>query len=194
MTFADAPLEGPVHVGQLMVRIHHADEVSTAVDAAMRHPDIRAAHLFADDLEALWDTFRSAYAFVVAAGGAVTADDGRLLVMRRLGKWDLPKGKVDKGEGIEAAALREVQEECGIEQLDVLGALPSTWHTYERNGRQHLKRTDWFLMVGCADEVLVPQTEEGIEEVRWMTPVEVSAMKADTYPSLLPVIEAWEQR
>lgn len=117
---------------------------------------------------------------------------GRLLVIKRLGKWDLPKGKLDKGESIDAAALREVQEECGIDDLKIIRPLAVTWHTYERNGKDHLKRTDWFLMTASADKQLTPQIEEDIEEVRWMTNEEVDRMKGETYPSLLKVIEAWQ--
>ena len=139
-----------------------------------------------------WDAFRADYKFVLAAGGVVNDEQGRLLVIRRLGKWDLPKGKVDEGEGIEAAAIREVQEECGLDRLTMIKPMPSTWHTYERKGKQHLKRTDWFLMRGSSAERLVPQYEEDIEEVKWAAADELPVIKSETYASLLPVFEAWE--
>lgn len=138
-----------------------------------------------------WDAFRAGHELVLAAGGVVSDEEGRLLVIRRLGKWDLPKGKVDEGEGTEAAAIREVREECGLEELRIIGPMPSTWHTYERKGRRHLKRTDWFLMQGSSREELVPQQEEDIEEARWITRGELAPIERDTYPSLLPVFEAW---
>ncbi len=144
--------------------------------------------------EAEWQRFGDAHVFVAAAGGAVVDEAGRLLMIKRLGLWDLPKGKVDAGEGMEAAALREVREECGLENLRILRQLPSTWHTYERKGRQHLKRTDWFLMQGSATERLVPQAEEDIEEVRWVTSVEVDRLRGSSYPSLAPVFDAWNER
>lgn len=139
-----------------------------------------------------WDAFRATYKFVLAAGGVVTDERGRLLVIRRLGKWDLPKGKVDEGEGTEAAALREVTEECGLRELHIGKPLPSTWHTYERKGKQYLKRTDWFQMDGSFKEALVPQEDEDIEEVRWVSREDLKAIKADTYPALLEVFAAWE--
>ena len=160
----------------------------------MRSGTVRnGIHAFGPGAERLWQMLQAVHVPVTAAGGAVVDEAGRLLAIRRLGKWDLPKGKVDKGEGIEEAALREVREECGLQELRIIEALPVTWHTYERKGRQHLKRTDWFLMQGTADEVLVPQLEEDITDVRWMTAAEVAAMRTDTYASLLPVIAAWEQ-
>ena len=69
--------------------------------------------------------------------------------------------------------------------------LTSTWHTYERKGRQHLKRTDWFLMRASAKERLTAQTEEDIEEVLWLDDMGIRMMEKDTYPSLLPVLAAW---
>jgi ADP-ribose pyrophosphatase YjhB (NUDIX family) len=173
--------------------IHNAQdlaEVLAELRSGMRRGGVRA---FGPGAEQLWDWLQAAHAPVRAAGGAVVDEHGRLLAIRRLGKWDLPKGKVDKGEGIEAAALREVREECGLHELRIIEALPVTWHTYERKGRQHLKRTDWYLMQGTASEALAPQLEEDITDVRWMTAAEVAAMKAETYPSLLPVIAAWER-
>lgn len=141
-----------------------------------------------------WEAFRKDHKFVQAAGGTVTDEKGRLLVIRRLGVWDLPKGKVEKNEDLESAAVREVQEECGLEQIRLVAPLTSTWHTYERKGKEHLKRTEWYLMEASSVEELTPQLEEDIEEVRWMDRTELQAMKADTYPSLLPVIAAWEGR
>ena len=148
--------------------------------------------LHPDGIELLWDMFHKRYKFVQAAGGAVQDEQGRLLVIKRLGKWDLPKGKVDDDEGIPEAALREVEEECGIDELKIKEPLAVTWHTYERKGEQHLKRTDWFLMEGSSEKKLTPETDEDIEEVRWITRDDVTHMKGETYPSLVAVLEAWE--
>ncbi len=144
------------------------------------------------DVEKLWTAFNEQHTFVQAAGGCVTDDQGRLLAIHRLGLWDLPKGKVEKNEKLDDAAVREVREECGLQQVNLVKHLCATWHTYERKGRQHLKRTDWYLMTGNSAEALVPQLEEDISEVRWMAADELSAMRAATYPSLRKVIDAWE--
>lgn len=138
-----------------------------------------------------WQAFQRQHEFVLAAGGLVVDEQGRLLAIRRLGKWDLPKGKVERGEAVELGAVREVQEECGLKEVELVRPLMSTWHTYERKGRQHLKRTDWFLMRGSAAEVLTAQVEEDIEEVRWLDAEGLRMMEADTYPSLLPVLAAF---
>jgi len=162
-----------------------------AVEALEQDPAVTGAVLVARDTDAAWERFCALHRFVQAAGGCVSDEQGRLLAMRRLGRWDLPKGKVDPGEALDAAAVREVQEECGLKQVRCGVPLCVTWHTYTREGRRHLKRTDWYRMEASASEPLTAQVEEGITEVRWLTAAEVQAMKADTYPSLLPVLEAW---
>ncbi len=138
-----------------------------------------------------WQAFCDDHVFVLAAGGLVVDEGSRLLAIKRLGKWDLPKGKVEKGESIEVGAVREVQEECGLIDVKLVRPIMSTWHTYERKGRQYLKRTDWFLMNASATERLTAQVEEDIEEVRWLDEAGVRMMEAETYPSLLPVLKAW---
>lgn len=179
--------------GWLVVNVQHPSELERAMASLLR-PEVIGVRLFTTHGTALWDLFRARYRFVAAAGGAVQDEHGRLLVIRRLGLWDLPKGKVDPGEGVADAAVREVQEECGLRTLRIAHPLPSTWHTYMRKDTDHLKRTDWFLMEGRSDEALVPQHDEGIEEVRWAGVDEVRAMLRTTYPSLRPVLEAWLQQ
>ncbi len=174
------------------MRVDHASEIPVAVQLLTANAGVRGIHLFASPELSLWKLFKSGYTTVKAAGGVVLDEQGRVLAIRRLGKWDLPKGKVEKGESMDAAALREVQEECGIQELQLLAPLMTTWHTYVRNGKQHLKRTEWFLMRSSFKEDLVPQTEEDIEEVRWVALDEAEPIKADTYPSLLPVFAAWQ--
>ena len=138
-----------------------------------------------------WEVFQRDHDFVLAAGGLVMDEHGRLLAIKRLGKWDLPKGKVEKDEAVDVGAVREVQEECGLQHVELKEFVTSTWHTYERKGRQHLKRTDWFLMRASSNEELTAQSEEDIEEVRWLDSDGLRMMEADTYPSLLPVLKAW---
>lgn len=159
----------------------------------------RHATFLAADLSAVWDHYRAGYTFVQAAGGAVTDEKGRLLVMHRRNMWDLPKGKVDEGEGIPEAAVREVMEECGLKAVHIdpqfnptsHGLLCSTWHTYDHKGKHFLKRTDWFLMRSSSVEKLIAQEEEDISEVRWMTIAELYTHHDGFYPTLHEVIEAW---
>ncbi len=187
----EAP-DGELPGNWLAMRVDDLRELRPAVKQFERRSELAGMLLYGDDVTALWKEFKGRFRFVQAAGGAVTDEQGRLLAIHRLGRWDLPKGKVDKGEGIPEAAVREVMEECGLRNVALVAPLCETWHTYERNGEQHLKRTDWFLMHASSTEALVPQAEEDIGAVRWLDAAGVRDLKADTYPSLLSVVEAWE--
>jgi len=192
LTIVDRP-EARYGSQQVLIReVRTSGDVREALEGWGSRPRAEALVLHGADVDEVWELFSGLYVFVQAAGGCVTDERKRLLVIHRLGVWDLPKGKVEEGEAVEAAALREVREECGLVKLDLWKRLCETWHTYERNDRRFLKRTDWYLMRGSGSEEPVAQTEEDISEARWMTPVEVAAMKATTYPSLRKVITAWE--
>ena len=152
------------------------------------------------DYGKLWNTFKSQLTEIPAAGGLVMKNDHSLLFIKRLGVWDLPKGKIEKNETPERAAIREVEEECGVTGLKIIKPLDSTFHMYRSpylNFADNLvlKETKWFLMNCEDDQSLVPQVEENIEEVRWFAIDELDKVMANTYLSLrefmqktLPVI------
>lgn len=125
---------------------------------------------------------------VNAAGGAVFNSEHKLLMIFRNGKWDLPKGKMEKGETPEQSAVREVEEECGISNLNIVRELPSTYHTYKINDRLHLKRTWWYEMRSDDNRKLIPQTEEGITKAEWLDETGVAAAKKNTYGSIEDVL------
>lgn len=177
----------------LAVRVDVPEEMSHLVALLTDRPEVWGMHIFGADIEQLWAWFRADYHFVQAAGGAVTDERGRLLAIHRMGRWDLPKGKVEQAEPIDMAAIREVREECGLQDIQLLRPLCHTWHTYERKGIQHLKRTDWFLMAASSAEQLTAQTEEDIDEVRWVDAEGLAEVRCDTYPSLQRVFNAWEE-
>lgn len=128
---------------------------------------------------------------VKAAGGVVMNDNNEILFIFRNGKWDLPKGKIDNGETAEEAAVREVKEECGLENPEIINSLPSTFHTYHEEG-QILKETYWYLMKTTEKE-LHPQTEENITKAEWKIKAEKEEIFANTYGSIKDVIENfWE--
>jgi 8-oxo-dGTP pyrophosphatase MutT (NUDIX family) len=183
----------PPPANWLVMHIDDLREVRPAVLQFEQRSELAGMLLHAEEVGPVWKEFKGRYHFVQAAGGAVTDEKGRLLAIHRLGRWDLPKGKVDKGEGIPEAAVREVMEECGLQRVELGAPLCETWHTYERKGELHLKRTDWFLMRASSKEKLVPQADEDIGEVRWLDSGDVRTLKAETYPSLLSVVEAWEE-
>lgn len=136
------------------------------------------------DLDELWEVFNKIFSMVEAAGGKVVNQNGEILMIKRLGKWDLPKGKIEEGEDPKTAALREVEEECGINGLEVTDELETTYHTYSLVGKRIVKRTYWYEMKYNGNQALVPQTEEDITEVRWVKPEEVEGLLENSYGSI----------
>ena len=111
----------------------------------------------------------------IAAGGVVfNAKAGTMLLIKRNGVWDLPKGKLETGETIPECAVREVEEETGLKGLKIISDLCETYHEYSEGSKQIGKTTYWFLMNGetVTKQKLTPQREEGITELKW---VELSA-------------------
>jgi 8-oxo-dGTP pyrophosphatase MutT (NUDIX family) len=124
---------------------------------------------------------------ISAAGGAVFNTDGELLIMKRKGLWDLPKGKLDKGESIEKAAVREVEEECNVFDIKLKKKLAVTYHLYFEK-RWLLKETHWFKMKTNKWEDATPQVEEEIEKIKWVKLNKLDLDKLDTYNNIRYVI------
>ncbi len=104
---------------------------------------------------------------VTAGGGFVLNQKDEVLFIFRNGRWDLPKGKVEKRESIETGAIREVEEETGVKNLEISKFLQTTYHVFQRKGRYRLKVTYWYEMRTDYDGDLVPEESEGIEKVKW---------------------------
>lgn len=153
----------------------------------------KSHELILGDIKQLWAWFLEMFQLMPTAGGVVKCDDNYLFIYR-LGKWDLPKGKIEKGETPVETALREVAEETGLEKLNVVKPLPSTWHVYyskynKPEDKPILKETRWFLMQAPQKQALTPQFDEGIEEARWFKPTEFSVVLENTYDNLKGLIE-----
>ena len=132
---------------------------------------------------------RKIFKKIDAAGGLVINKQGHILMIKRMGVWDLPKGKIEKGEKSPEAAVREVEEECGITNLFIEKKIGKTYHTYTFHDTDMFKTTHWFLMRYEGDEELIPQTEEDITEVKWKTPGEVKEIIPKTYKSLVDILK-----
>lgn len=137
----------------------------------------------------LLDEFISLFWYVEAAGGVVYNQRNERLFIRRFGRWDLPKGKIEKNESQAEAAVREVREETGLIEVTITGELPSTFHIFDHKGKKVLKRTYWYKMnyTGTADPV--PQTEEEITEVVWVPDTKMKEVLQNTYASLRIMLE-----
>lgn len=143
-----------------------------------------AVTLYAENGDQLVKDFFSNYKLIEAAGGLVFNEAGEVLAIYRLDSWDLPKGKIEKGESPKAAALREVEEETAVRELQLGSPLTNTYHTYRhpKHGRV-LKRTYWFRM-NAPKQPLLPQTEENIEIAQWIAPDELLSTDRELYGNI----------
>lgn len=138
------------------------------IDTFEKNNKYDGAIVFAEDKAQLINDFKGLFKVVAAAGGVVFNSNDEILFIFRRGFWDLPKGKIDKGESVEAAAVREVQEETGVQQIDLQEFITETYHVFEQKGKRILKLTYWYKMK-TSDTNLIPQTEEDIEQAVWLT-------------------------
>ena len=122
-----------------------------------------------------------------AAGGVVIIDN-KFVAIERNGIPDLPKGHIEKGESPEVAALREVEEETGITDLEIIKELPATWHCYLLNNQWTIKKTSWYLMKTASGMKNIPQTEEGISKVYLVDKKGVNEFEKNTFESLKTLV------
>jgi ADP-ribose pyrophosphatase YjhB (NUDIX family) len=148
--------------------------------------------LSVDDYEEVKLFLKKKFKIIKASGGLVRKKD-KILMIYRLKKWDLPKGKLEKGENVKFAAKREVEEECGVE-VNLGKKICTTWHTYTMKRKKILKKTSWYAMDVIRDKNMKPQIEEDIEEVRWMTPKEVFHALEHSYKSISFVFDRYFEK
>ena len=132
----------------------------------------------------LLKVFKSKIKVISASGGIVKNDNNQILFIYRRGKWDLPKGKAEKGESIRETAVREVIEETGIEKLKIDKYFSNTFHIVRNNKKYFLKETSWFLMSSNFKGKLKPQLNEGIKSVKWKTFDDAKKIKKKTYGNI----------
>lgn len=145
-----------------------------------------------NDYKALKLSLTQKFKVIKAAGGLVRKKD-KFLMIYRMKKWDLPKGKKESGERNKQTAVREVEEECNI-SVKLGKRLCTTWHTYTMNKNSMLKKTRWFVMDVMDDSRIKPSTEEDIEELRWMTQKEVYHALENSYKSIRFVFEEYYRK
>ncbi len=146
--------------------------------------EIKTLYILHENVDQLFETIKTCFNIIEAAGGVVRRMDGKILSIYRRGKWDLPKGKVEKGEFYKQAALREVQEECGLKQLEVGKKIIETYHVYHTHDKSILKRTVWYEMKSTDDELPVLQIEEGITDFKWIDYHNLGEIMKNTHESL----------
>jgi hypothetical protein len=145
--------------------------------------DFHSLYILTSIKEALKAKIFSLYTVIEAAGGVVQNDADEVLWIYRLGKWDLPKGKLEKNEKFKKAAVREVEEECNV-KASLIDKVCTTFHTYTHKNQRILKKTKWYSMRSKHTGKLIPQVEENIEKVEWLGPVAMNKAISDTYSSI----------
>ena len=145
---------------------------------------IQKAYLYHPDEKEIMKTLKTKIPVQKAGGGLVYNAKNEVLFIFRNGKWDLPKGGIEKGEAIEDTAMREVEEETGVGNLVINKKLQKTYHIFNRNGRFKLKITHWFEMHTTFEGIPEGQAEEGIEKVAWLNPEEIKEALKNSYENI----------
>jgi len=150
---------------------------------------ISKAYLYYPDEKEMLKKLKEKIPVQKAGGGLVYNKNGDVLFIFRNGKWDLPKGGIEKGEEIEYTALREVEEETGVSKLLISNKLQKTYHIFRRNGKYKLKITHWFEMTSDFEGTPQPQAEEGIEKVAWLNPEQIKEALKNSYENIKLLFE-----
>lgn len=163
----------------------------------LQNTSLKELNVYGEDIGEIWEEFKKLFRIIEAAGGIVNRPNGDILFIKRLGKWDLPKGKMEKGESREESAIREIEEETNLRNVELLDFINTTYHIYiERNGDKVLKFTHWFEMNFEGEDTSKPQIEEGITEVAWKN---TERIESEVFPSTfknikLIINEFWEKK
>ena len=157
---------------------------------ALKSKKTDCLYLYHQKEDKLWMHFLRHFPIIEAAGGLVRHQDGRFLFIFRNDKWDLPKGRIEKNEPIRIAAVREVEEETGVDGLEIVKPLIETFHVFNRNGKYKLKKTFWFEMKTASTVTLTPQLNEGIEQAVWVLEKEISQKFENAYENIKQVYQS----
>jgi 8-oxo-dGTP pyrophosphatase MutT (NUDIX family) len=164
-------------------------ELKKFINNFEKNENNKEAFIYHHNKYVLLQKFRSCFKNLLAAGGLVwDSKKENFLTLIRLGRADLPKGKVEKNETFEQTAIREVTEECGIEPPDIIKPLGMTFHTYHLGVEHILKETHWFEMIYKGNSVAIPQKEENITEISWLPALQAKKFAKRTYPSIREII------
>jgi ADP-ribose pyrophosphatase YjhB (NUDIX family) len=186
------PAKDSINGAEMVFRLRgdeSVDDLMQLIGSFEQNALLPELYLQSADIDRTWKTFTSGYQIMEAAGGIVVNHEHSLLMIFRNGKWDLPKGKIEEGEEPDTAAIREVFEECGVGMLNLSKQVSTTFHTYPYKDIKVLKKTYWFLMDSKDTNRPVPQLEEGITDVRWMTKGMVKEAMMNTYASIADLLK-----
>jgi 8-oxo-dGTP pyrophosphatase MutT (NUDIX family) len=168
------------------------DELSPRAVKSLVHEikkeNFHAGILWNSDFEKLQRAFFKHFTVIEAAGGIVQNEDKELLFIFRRGKWDLPKGKMEKKESAETCAAREIEEETGARQLKLKKKTGDTYHIYDEFGKHFLKISHWYYFKCPAKQNLQPQSSEDITEVKWFKTKDIKIPIGNTYATIKDIL------
>jgi 8-oxo-dGTP pyrophosphatase MutT (NUDIX family) len=168
-------------------KITKKSDIVTSVNYFFSAMRVRTLHLVVENVPDALAQMQAMFAFLEAAGGVVYNAAGDVLMIYRNDRWDLPKGRREANESVEETALREVEEECGISDLQLQQLITKTYHLYSVNKTMYMKCTHWFKMYYGGTARLVPQTNEGIKWAEWISPSNLPMTLTNVYASIYDV-------
>jgi len=157
----------------------------------LQRNDFSEVYLYHPDADKLLSIFKNWMGYINAGGGLVVNDKNELLFIERNQKWDLPKGRAEKGENIETTSLQEVEEETGVKNLSIDKFLQETYHIYKNKGKYNLKITYWYLMNTNYSGMLIPQVEEGITQAVWKTNEQAKVAMSNSYSNVVLLTKSY---
>lgn len=187
----------PSHMNFEIIEYENIRQLKGIVNVLNEQKEENQIVIFNKNIDKLRSEFLSLFNCINAAGGVVQNIHQEVLLIFRRGSWDLPKGKVDKGETLDQTAIREVQEETGLIELELgelITVVPfdnhATYHTYKYKNEEAMKISYWYSMnyLGTSDPI--PQTEEDIEKVKWVKVEDLPNYYSNMYGSIIDVLEA----
>lgn len=161
----------------------NGSDIQDAINALAKKK-MPEAYIYHPNVEEILNKFTKKIPLEVAAGGVVTNKKGKVLFIYRNKKWDLPKGKLKKGESLEEAAIREVKEETGVKGLKIENFLQTTYHVFKTKGKYKLKEVHWYAMRTSYSGKLKGQKSEGIEKVKWKGPKKINKALKKSYTNI----------
>ncbi len=172
-------------IGNIYFSIPIAEANIVQIIKNIKKGTLKYVNLYDLKRDRLIELFKRQIKPIEAGGGIVKNQNGEMLFIFRKGKWDLPKGKLEKGERIEEAALREVEEETGVQSLKITDKTPHiTYHVMKKKGEYRLKVTHWFQMETNDKQELTPQKEEDITKAEWKSPQAYDQVLKNSYGNI----------
>jgi 8-oxo-dGTP pyrophosphatase MutT (NUDIX family) len=174
----------------LIYKSTKSDERMLFFDILVRNPALKELRIVSNNPTREFKRFCSLFKNILAAGGLIQKENSHeFLMIYRWDKWDLPKGKLEKGELPRNAAIRECIEECNINGLKIFKTLEPTYHMYILKDKWVLKKTYWYFMKSSYKGKLTPQQEEGITKVQWIKLSQFNKVMKQTYPTIQIVMK-----